>query len=144
VNEINVKRKFSHPKRLSFLLGHNTKVHTPYNQFKKNILDYNDLKKRFDKEVVTEEFFENYKRLYQDLLTKFEGDNKFSFFLRKADLKIEIFTRKLIGQIIFCYFLQKKCWLGAIKDSRIEEGDLEFFRNNCSKLFNLNILYDVG
>jgi adenine-specific DNA-methyltransferase len=138
VNEINVKRKFSHPKRLSFLLGHNTKVHTPYNQFKKNILDYNDLKKRFDKEVVTEEFFENYKRLYQDLLTKFEGDNKFSFFLRKADLKIEIFTRKLIGQIIFCYFLQKKGWLGAIKDSRIEEGDLEFFRNKFNECLKRN------
>lgn len=138
VNEINVKRKFSHPKRLSFLLGHNTKVHTPYNQFKKNILDYNDLKKRFDKEVVTEEFFENYKRLYQDLLTKFEGDSKFRNFLKNADLKIEIFTRKLIGQIIFCYFLQKKCWLGAFKDSKIEEGDLEFFRNKFNECIKKN------
>jgi len=153
VNEVNVKRKFSHPKRLSFLLGHNTKVHTPFNQFKKKILDYNDLKKRFDKEVVTEEFFENYKRLYYDLLTKFEGDNNFKFFLKRADLKIEIFARKLIGQIIFCYFLQKKGWLGAIKESKIEDGDLDFFRNKfneCTKnnknFFNdyLEVLFYEG
>jgi adenine-specific DNA-methyltransferase len=138
VNEVNVKRQFSHPKRLSFLLGHNTKVHTPFNQFKKKILDYNDLKKRFDKEVVTEEFFENYKRLYYDLLTKFEGDNNFKNFLKKTDLKIEIFARKLIGQIIFCYFLQKKGWLGAIKESRIEDGDLEFFRNKFNECVKNN------
>jgi adenine-specific DNA-methyltransferase len=138
VNEVNVKRKFSHPKRLSFLLGHNTKVHTPYNQFKKNILDYNDLKKRFDKEVVTEEFFENYKRLYQDLLIKFEADNKFKNFLKNSDLKIEIFTRKLLGQIIFCYFLQKKGWLGAVKESKIEEGDLDFFRNKFNECIKNN------
>ena len=138
VNEINVKRKFSHPKRLSFLLGHNTKVHTPYNQFKKKILSYNDLKKRFDKEVVTEEFFENYKRLYDDLLTKFEGDHNFKNFLKSADLKIEIFVRKLIGQIIFCYFLQKKGWLGAIKESKIEDGDLEFFRNKFNECVKNN------
>jgi adenine-specific DNA-methyltransferase len=138
VNEVNVKRQFSHPKRLSFLLGHNTKVHTPFNQFKKKILDYNDLKKRFDKEVVTEEFFENYKRLYYDLLTKFEGDINFKNFLKKTDLKIEIFARKLIGQIIFCYFLQKKGWLGAIKESRIEDGDLEFFRNKFNECVKNN------
>jgi adenine-specific DNA-methyltransferase len=138
VNEVNVKRKFSHPKRLSFLLGHNTKVHTPYNQFKKNILDYNDLKKRFDKEVVTEEFFENYKRLYQDLVIKFEADSKFKNFLKNSDLKVEIFTRKLIGQIIFCYFLQKKAWLGAIKESKIEEGDLDFFRNKFNECIKNN------
>ena len=137
-NEVNVKRKFSHPKRLSFLLGHNTKVHTPYNQFKKNILDYNDLKKRFDKEVVTEEFFENYKRLYQDLLIKFEADNKFKNFLKNSDLKVEIFTRKLLGQIIFCYFLQKKSWLGAVKESKIEEGDLDFFRNKFNECIKNN------
>ena len=36
-DEINVKRQFSHPKRLSFLLGVGSKTHTPFNQLKKKI-----------------------------------------------------------------------------------------------------------
>ena len=56
-----VFKKFSQPKRLSFLVGKNEKIHTPSYQFSKKILNLQDLKKRFDIEVVTEEFFQNYK-----------------------------------------------------------------------------------
>ena len=132
-SEINVKRKFSHPKRLSFLLGEGTKIHTPYNQFKKKIVNYEDLKKRFDKEVVTEEFFENYKRLFFELLEKFKKDKIFLSFLEKINLDINLFVKKLMGQIIFCYFLEKKGWLGANKDQKLENGDINFFRNNFDK-----------
>ena len=60
------------------MLGEHTKVHTPYNQFKNKIFNYNELKKRFDKEVVTEEFFQNYKRLYLDLIEDLAIDKKFN------------------------------------------------------------------
>lgn len=138
VNEINVKRKFSHPKRLSFLLGENTKVHTPYNQFKNKILDYDDLKKRFDKEVVTEEFFQNYKRLYLDLIEELEKDKNFLRFSKTINLSIDIFARKLMGQIIFCYFLQKKGWLGATIDKNLENGDVNFFKNKFDECTSKN------
>jgi len=138
INEINVKRKFSHPKRLSFLLGEHTKVHTPYNQFKNKICDYNELKKRFDKEVVTEEFFQNYKRLYLDLIEDLEIDKKFNQFVKTINLSVDIFARKLMGQIIFCYFLQKKGWLGAMTDKNLESGDVNFFRNQFNKCASQN------
>ena len=138
VNEINVKRKFSHPKRLSFLLGEHTKVHTPYNQFKNKIFNYNELKKRFDKEVVTEEFFQNYKRLYLDLIEDLAIDKKFNQFVKTINLSVDIFARKLMGQIIFCYFLQKKGWLGAITDKNLESGDVNFFRNQFNKCASQN------
>jgi len=61
MSDSKIKREFSSPKRLSYLLGVDAKIHTPYNQFKNKIKNYQDLKTRFDKEVVTNEFFENYK-----------------------------------------------------------------------------------
>ena len=56
-NKIN--RTFSNPRRLSYLLGPNAKVHTPFNKlFKKgNIENINDLEERFNKEVISKEFF---------------------------------------------------------------------------------------
>ena len=141
-NEINVKRKFSHHKRLSYLLGKDAKIHTPYNQFLKKITSYKDLKKRFDKEVVTEEFFNNYERLYLNLIDKLEKDKNFKSFAKTIDLKINVFCSKLMGQIIFCYFLQKKGWLGANKAEKLENGNLDFFRsmfNECEKKIKISI-----
>ena len=113
VNDANVKRKFSHAKRLSFLLGHNTKIHTPYNQLKNKIVNYNDLKKRFDIEIVSKEFFNQYKNLYENLSIHLNNDKQFKKFADKIDIEINFFSKKLLGQIIFCYFLQKKGWLGV-------------------------------
>jgi len=129
VNDSRVQREFSSPKRLSFLLGEGAKIHTPFNQFKNKIKNYQDLKSRFDKEVVTEEFFENYKRLFLDLSKYLEEDVKFLNFSNKINLSIYLFAKKLLGQIVFCYFLQKKNWLGAKKNTSIDNGDNNFLRN---------------
>ena len=140
-DEINVKRQFSHPKRLSFLLGVGSKTHTPFNQLKKKISNIKDLKKRFDKEVVTEEFFENYERLYLDLLNKLRKDKNFVLHLKKIRITKEIFAKKLMGQVIFCYFLQKKGWLGAPENERIEKGDKNFLRNKFIEFNDQNLNY---
>ena len=47
-NEKSVKREFSNPRRLSFSLGPKAKIHTPYNQLKKKVANFSDLKKCFD------------------------------------------------------------------------------------------------
>jgi len=129
VDNSKVKREFSSPKRLSFLLGEDAKIHTPFNQFKDKIKNYEDLKSRFDKEVVTEEFFENYKRLFLDLSKYLKEDKNFSEFSKKINLSIYLFAKKLLGQIVFCYFLQKKSWLGAKKNTSLDNGDSNFLRN---------------
>ena len=131
VSETKVKRKFSNPKRLSFLLGKNQKIHTALKQFIKlgKIKDLEDLNSRFDIEVVNKEFFENYISLYNQLVIYLNKDKEFKSFTSKNKIKIDVFAKKLLGQIVFCYFLQKKGWLGAKENENINQGDLNFIRN---------------
>ena len=128
-DENRVKREFSNPKRLSYLLGEDAKIHTPHNQFKQKVKNFKDLKNRFNKEIVTEEFFENYKRLFFDLKYYLDSDDEFKQFAKKNKLDISLFAKKLLGQIVFCYFLQKKRWLGAKKNTSLDSGDENFLRN---------------
>lgn len=129
-----VKREFSSPKRLSYLLGVGAKIHTPYNQFKNIIKNYQDLRSRFDKEVVTAEFFKNYKNLLLSLDKYLKNDEKFKKFTKKIKLDTTLFAKKLLGQIVFCYFLQKKNWLGAKKNTNLDNGDQNFLRNRFNEI----------
>ena len=76
-----VNKKFSNPKRLSFLLGEGAKLHTPYNKLNTKVLNYDDLYSRFNIEIVNDEFFENYKKLFLNLQNKIENDKIFAIFL---------------------------------------------------------------
>ena len=129
MSDSKIKREFSSPKRLSYLLGVDAKIHTPYNQFKNKIKNYQDLKTRFDKEVVTNEFFENYKNLFLNLDKYLKTDDRFNKLSKKIKLNNSLFAKKLLGQIVFCYFLQKKNWLGAKKNVALDSGDQNFLRN---------------
>jgi len=131
-----IKREFSSPKRLSYLIGIDAKIHTPYNQFKNKIKNYQDLRSRFDKEVVTDEFFENYKNLFLNLDKYLKTDDRFYKLSKKINLNTSLFAKKIIGQIVFCYFLQKKNWLGAKKNIAIDNGDQNFLRNKFSFIDN--------
>ena len=128
-NKIN--RTFSNPKRLSYLLGPNAKVHTPYNKFfrKGTIENIEDLEQRFNIEVVNNDFFDSYKKLYFDLKSKLDKDKVFSLFLKKKKITSEFFSKRLLGQIVFCYFLQKKKWLGVKSDKKFGTGDTNYLRN---------------
>ena len=113
-----VKKNYTNPRRLSFLLGPDTKSYTPTIQLlnKGRIKDYNDLLERFDIEVVSEEFYDKYKFLFDQLKKYFIQDNNFSKFAKKNKIEINEICKKTLGQITFCYFLQKKGWLGAKKN----------------------------
>ena len=114
----NIKKNFSNPKRFSFLLGPNAKIHTATKQLIKlgKLKDFNDLKDRFNIEVVNSEFFNHYKNLYLYLKKYLEEDKIFSKFAGQKKIEINTFAKKLLGQIGFCYFLQKKGWLGVSKN----------------------------
>jgi len=144
-SDTTVKREFSDPKRLSYLLGEGAKIHTPTNLFKNKIKNFKDLRSRFDKEVVTKEFFENYKRLFIDLNKHLENDKNFKKFAKNIKLSIPVFAKKLMGQIVFCYFLQKKNWLGAKKNTSLDQGDSNFLRNKFLEILrgNKNFFNDL-
>jgi type I restriction-modification system DNA methylase subunit len=56
-------------------------------------------------------------------------DERFIKFSKKIKLNNSLFAKKLLGQIVFCYFLQKKKWLGAKKNVALDSGDQNFLRN---------------
>ena len=131
ISETKVKRKFTNPKRLSFLLGENQRIHTATKQLVRSgkIKSLEDLNSRFNIEVINKEFFDNYIDLFNQLSSYLNKDKEFKLFAKLNKIDIEVFAKKLIGQIVFCYFLQKKGWLGAKIDEEIYEGDLNFIRN---------------
>jgi hypothetical protein len=140
--KIKVKEEFTPAKRWSYLVGKNEKSHTAQSRFLELIendsikLNLEDLQKAFDVEVVTKEFFEKYRDLF--IRTKIELDKIVE---SNPDVKKEFeakeintvdFAKKLLGQIVFLYFLQKKGWFGVGKGKAWGTGSKDFFR----KLFN--------
>ena len=136
-----VDKEFSNPKRLSFLLGVGSKVHTASKHLIKlgKVKDFTDLYARFNIEIINNEFFDHYKNLYLNLKDKLDKDEEFSLFAKQINLETSHFAKKLLGQIIFCYFLQKKGWLGVDQNKSFGTGDGSFFRNQFEK-YNKNKL----
>ena len=102
-----VKREFSSPKRLSYLLGVDAKIHTPYNQFKNKLKIIKIFALDLTK-LLQQNFFKNYKSLLLSLDKYLKNDEKFKKFTKKIKLDTTLFAKKLLGQIVFCYFLQKE------------------------------------
>ena len=90
------------------------------------------LKDAFSVEKVTDEFFKEYQKLLgeiKDLLDLDQGTRKH---LLSANVDSSGFAKKLLGQIVFLYFLQKKGWLGVKKDDKWGSGPKKFFREMYS------------
>ncbi len=136
VTDTKVKKQFSNPKRLSFLLGPEAKIHTPTKQLIKlgKIKSFDDLYERFNNEIVSEEFFQNYKKLYFKLIEHIEKDKSHKTIINKNNLSSSLFATKIMGQILFSYFIQEKKWLGANEKDKIFNGDIKYLRNTFSEI----------
>jgi len=128
-----VKVNPPNPRRYSFYLGPEAKVNTPKIFLKNTVTDIDDLLKRFDVEIVTKEFFKQYKKLFDDLTAYLRKDKQFLNFTNLYGVDIPNYAKKLLGQIVFLYFLQRKGWLGAKKGESIANGDKEFLRSLFNK-----------
>jgi hypothetical protein len=130
--KVKTKKEFTPAKRYSFLVGKYEKAHTAKNQLLpllQNISNnptIEELEAAFSIEKVTDEFFNQYKDLYIKLFEHFNNDNKVKTELEKAGIDNARFTKKLLGQIVFLYFLQKKGWLGVPKNERWGTGKKRF------------------
>jgi len=87
------------------------------------------IKEAFSVEKVTKEFYLEYRKLFDDLLKELSKNHVFKGEAIKNSLNIENFSKKLLGQIIFLYFIQKKGWLGVPADKKWGEGDKNFMKN---------------
>lgn len=134
-------------KRFSFLLGKNEKHHTAVERFMPLILQdkeaptIDELEEVFNIEVVTKEFFEKYCDLYLKIKNELDKQEGFSVVAEKSGIRSDEFAKKLMGQLVFLYFLQKKGWLGVeINPENISIDEAENLlknKNYCSsKVFN--------
>lgn len=131
------KLSFSNLKRQSFVLGQ-PKVATAHNALE-NLINHaqksqttlKDLESAFSQEAVSNEFYKGYEKHYKDIcqkLTNANLGNVFALYRGTNDntKAIESFAKKLLGRVVFLYFLQKKRWLGVPKDAEYGNGDLGF------------------
>lgn len=137
INKAKIEIDLSPAKRYSFLVGLNERSHTAQSQFQKILTEnpkptLDDLEQAFNIETVTKEFFLEYRNLF--IRTKLELDKVLKNYPK---LKTEFdskgvnsvdFSKKLLGQIIFLYFLQKKGWFGVERDSDWGTGSKKFLR----------------
>ncbi len=149
LEENKIKNIISNPKRYSYLLGKDSKLKTFQDRLLKilnndfdeikRIVSYEDIQERFSVEPVTNEFFIKYKELFDRILKFLKKDPIFQQIkINDPELTEDLFARKLLGQIVFLYFLQKKKWLGGIPDdsNNWTDGRKDFLRwglNHCIK-----------
>ena len=113
-----VKKEYSNPHRYSFFLGPETKTHTPetYLIKKGRIKDFEDLKNRFSIEVVNKDFYTQIAILFTKLAggkrtigrKKYEEKGSLQLPSTSDDTIKKEFSVRLIGRLIFCWFLKKK------------------------------------
>lgn len=114
-----LKTKVSPAKRYSYLFGKDEPNHTAKEQLlellENNTKHYSieEIEDKFSVEKVTKDFFERYKDNYLKLKEVLENNEEFVSEATRCDFTSEEFTKKLMGQIVFIYFLQKKGWLGV-------------------------------
>ena len=134
---VRVKEEFTPARRWSFLVGKNENSHTAQSKLApviedEGVITSKQLEEAFNIEVVTKEFFEKYRELFHsiqesmDAILKKESKIKAEFKERK--ITSVDFAKKLLGQIVFLYFLQKKGWFGVERDAYWGTGPKNFLR----------------
>lgn len=88
-----------------------------------------ELKELFSVDKVTKEFFKIYREHYFSIVEEFENNSVFQKeVIEKHDIHTADFVKKLMGQIVFLYFLQRKGWLGVRPGAEWGTGDQHFVR----------------
>jgi hypothetical protein len=141
--KIKVKEEFTPARRWSFLVGTHENSHTAQSRFVPLITDdtHNptlaELEDAFNIEKVTKEFFIKYRDLFirtkESLDKVLKTDSKVKVDFEKKGVNTVDFSKKLLGQIVFLYFLQKKGWFGVSRDGAWGTGPKNFIRDLFSK-----------
>ena len=156
----------AHRKRYTYLLGEGEKCRTAADQFEtlaKNSgeVTLTNLHDAFSVEKVSKAFFREYKEHYQKFVEHLTGKRmvkekgkwvekktgapspKLAYVFNGQEKEARDFCKKLMGRLVFLYFLQKKRWMGATT-AKYDDGDLDFvgnlFKTKASKDFYLHVL----
>lgn len=132
-----VRKELTPARRYSFLVGHNEGTHTARRQWlpvlqSSNEVTLAELEDAFNIETVTKEFFERYKSLYlllkEALDQHIKADRTSQKEFELKGVETADFAKRLLGQIVFLYFLQKKGWLGVQKGQPWGTGSKDYLQ----------------
>ena len=127
-----IKKTATNPKRYTYILGHNETCRTAAERFSKLSLEpeftVDALKDAFSVEKLSKAFFDEYKVHYERFVEHLNKRNFKSTVFNGDETAIRTFAKKLLGRIVFLYFVQKKGWLGA-SDDKWQDGNQNFIQN---------------
>ncbi len=136
--KIGVETRLTPARRFSYLVGECESCHTAQTRFLDLLQDtdtdptLSQIEEAFSVEAVTDEFFECYVELFDSLHSALDKLAKKDAVIRTEFKTMGVstvdFAKKLMGQIVFLYFLQKKGWLGVEKGKEWGTGPHDFLR----------------
>ena len=151
---VNGKQELNNYRRQSFFVSAGARNNTFRTRICKKIGSYEDLKKAFDVEKLSDEFFREYKVFYEDIVQYVTGaryievkKNKYertemsapnhdifdqfvNAYGNDAEKAVRNYVKKLMGRLVFIQFLQKKGWLGIpMETDGWTGGDKDFLQH---------------
>lgn len=136
-NDNGPSASLSEPHRYSFLVGPSEGTHTAQKQLAallllKNPCTLRDLQQAFLVEPIADSFFEEYKEHFHRLCKECKTLRNQNTALQKEwtdrGITNEDFAKRLLGQLIFLYFLQRKGWLGVQREQPWGSGSHNWLR----------------
>ncbi len=136
--KVGIETKLTPARRFSYIVGEGESCHTAQARFL-NLLGGTEadpllasIEEAFSVEAVTKEFFTKYAELFLQINSALEDlaakDKAIRNEFASKNVKTVDFAKKLMGQIVFLYFLQKKGWLGVAKGKDWGTGPHDFLR----------------
>ncbi|QFZ54502.1 hypothetical protein FEZ18_06685 [Oceanihabitans sp. IOP_32] len=126
----------TNPKKYTYIFGtpeeHRTALERLYN-LEQSRFRLEDFFEAFNVEPVSNNFFKEYKNFYLDFVSHLSSNDQCREVFEAESTEdvekdIRNFVKRLLGRIVFLYFLQKKHWLGA-SDTSYTDGDTNFLFN---------------
>ncbi|MBE0545116.1 MAG: Eco57I restriction-modification methylase domain-containing protein [Verrucomicrobia bacterium] len=135
---VGVETRLTPARRYSYIVGEGESCHTAQTRFLALLQDTENyptlaqIEEAFSVEAVTWEFFNQYAVLFAEIdaaLQKLAAKDKtIGSEFKEKNVSTVDFAKKLMGQIVFLYFLQKKGWLGVAKGQDWGTGPHDFLR----------------
>ena len=143
--KVGVETRLTPARRFSYIVGEGESCHTAQTRFLALLGDTGtdpllaSIEEAFSVEAVTKEFFTKYAEMFLDINAALEDLALKSKPIRDEFTAKKVNTidlaKKLMGQIVFLYFLQRKGWLGVERGKDWGTGPHDFLRRLASGEF---------
>ncbi len=139
--KVRLRQELSPARRYSYLVGVHENSHTAAKQLLPLLTrdqtdpSIEEIEAAFSVERVSDEFFAQYRQLFLNLAAHLKAQPFFQRDTAEAtDRAVSRFAKKLLGQIVFLYFLQKKGWLGVPRGGKWGQGSKRFLRERFDRM----------